>query len=482
MSTNSSSDINLENNMDQPTMYSHHNQQYPETSTGPATTTVPQQFDQTYQQYFFSQSEITGQDQNDTPFQSTMTTAPINHSLNTDAGGNGSLGHHVGGGGIPRAQAMPPAHPASTQQQQQPLPGVDAKAEGKLESVQQASASHPSAGSFDLSEPDSRGSGTTSITTSAIPDHTNLHPKHEEQEDPMRGRTTGRLFNTTFNAATGERLDPAMTSRDPTISAAETTKTHNAQNASDDVITAAHAGHAADAATHERRRSPLVALVDRIRSASRSRSRSRSRSQPRSPSLTRRLSRSLSRHSLDEEDEEEEASGPYKEVKKAQREYLKNLRAEQERQGIIHDWEEEDDYYGGRLGTNHTDNDEDADDSLNQQECLDQSALPMTLNQYADFVRQLTFYGILPIHADQTFPNLEALAIHPSFSASGIHFENDHCSKLLLRHPSITHLVLYNVYIPRSIQLWAAVHHGLKSLRSMTLVNMLVPKNGTVLA
>ncbi|KAF9180674.1 hypothetical protein BGZ51_006051 [Haplosporangium sp. Z 767] len=115
----------------------------------------------------------------------------------------------------------------------------------------------------------------------------------------------------------------------------------------------------------------------------------------------------------------------------------------------------DDDYYhGGHLETKHTDNDEDADDSLDQQEYIDQSALPMTLNQYADFVRQLTFYGTLPIHANQTFPDLKVLTIHFSFSASSVRFENDRRSKFLLLHISITHLVLNNTYISRSIQFW----------------------------
>ncbi|KAF9180337.1 hypothetical protein BGZ51_006052 [Haplosporangium sp. Z 767] len=317
MSTNNSS------NMNQPTTYSHHNQQYPETSTGPATTTVPQQFDQTCQQ-FFSQSEITGQDQNATPFRSTMTTAPVNHSLNTDASGDGSPGY----------QAMSPVHTASAQQQQQPLPGTDAKIGGKLESVQQASAARPPTGPFDLPERGSHNvSGVTSTTASAIPDNTNMHP---EQEALMRGRSADRTFNNTFTATADEHLDPAMTSSCPTISVVDVTTPHKIHIASDDAVKAAHAEHAADAATHGRRRSSFSAFVEKIRSVSRSRSRSRSPSKSRSPSLSRRLSRSLSRHSLDEEEEEEEVSGPYKEVKLAQREYLKNLRAEQERQGITH--------------------------------------------------------------------------------------------------------------------------------------------------
>ncbi|KAF9979491.1 hypothetical protein BGZ75_009624 [Mortierella antarctica] len=319
---------------------------------------VPQQFQPQYQQSFFTQPDIPEpqgrgggggyptQDQSYDPSRAVPS--------NTNAIGDGTPGYHVGGVGLPgsRVELMPQQQqpgfesgmrPASPQ----PVPGSDALTGGQLDSVQHASASRPLVGPFDA-EPSQQPplppqhpfssantSGVSSFTASQIPSSGGtleaaqstapLPPPpsiHLQREASAQGNDLPRSSQGMMGTA-GSGNNNSMS---PTASSTSPETPNKVHIASEGAIAAAQANQAATA--RGRRRSSLAVLVDKIKSASRSRSRS--------TSLSRRLSRTLSRHSLDEEEEEAAAGGPYKDVKLAQKEYLAKLRAEQERMGITH--------------------------------------------------------------------------------------------------------------------------------------------------
>ncbi|KAF9564463.1 hypothetical protein EC968_004486 [Mortierella alpina] len=306
---------------------------------------ILQQFQPQYQQSFFTQPDIP-EPQGREHQNHDQSYDPRATPSNTNAVGDGTPGYHVGGVGVPgsRVELMPPQQPGLGSDMRpaspQPVPGSDALLGGQLDSVQHASASRPHVGPFDpvpsqqppQQQPhsaDMPAAVNSFSTASQIPPSGGTmapqstaplpHPSiHLQREASAQGGDVPRSSQD-MNISSGSSMSPTTSSTTPETP----NKIHIA---SEDAIAAAQANQAATA--RGRRRSSLAVLVDKIKSASRSRSRS--------TSLSRRLSRTLSRHSLDEDEEEAEAGGPYKDVKMAQREYLAKLRAEQERMGITH--------------------------------------------------------------------------------------------------------------------------------------------------
>ncbi|KAF9279840.1 hypothetical protein BGZ68_007656 [Mortierella alpina] len=297
---------------------------------------VPQQFQPQYQQSFFTQPDIPepqGREQNQG-----LSYDPRAVPSNTNAVGDGAPGYHVGGVGVPgaRVELMPQQQGLGSDMRPpspQPAPGSDALLGGQLDSVQHASASRPLVGPFDPVPPQQPSqhplyaadtTGVNSFTPSQIPSTGDTMPQptgplpnpsiHLQREASAQGSDLPRSSQG-MNTSSSSNMDPTPLSPETP---------HKVHIASEGAIAAAQANQAATA--RGRRRSSLAVLVDKIKSASRSRSRS--------TSLSRRLSRTLSRHSLDEEEEEAEVGGPYKDVKLAQKEYIAKLRAEQERMGI----------------------------------------------------------------------------------------------------------------------------------------------------
>ncbi|KAF9108237.1 hypothetical protein BGX29_002380 [Mortierella sp. GBA35] len=327
----------------------------------------PRQFDQQYQQSFFTQP-------NDIPVASssaataTSLAAPGIVPANTNAVGDGSPGFSVGGVGVPGAQVelIDSMRPQSYQQQQplheqliqrqhvqqqhvqqrhvqqqyvqqlqSPIAPADAPVQQsfftqpgdlssiqrqqqytphdiqqqqtkplELDSVQHASASREPVGPFDPAEPPVPP--TIFLQREASMRH--------DQETPATTTTT-----TTNSTSTPIGVASAFTGGAPQVAP------HKVHVASSGAVAAAAAAQAADASTLGRRRSSRAVLADKIRSST---------SRSRSPSLSRRLSRTIPRHSF--EDEDDNAGGPYKDVRIAQQEHLVKLRSQQERDGITH--------------------------------------------------------------------------------------------------------------------------------------------------
>ncbi|KAG0207850.1 hypothetical protein BGX33_006601 [Mortierella sp. NVP41] len=228
--------------------------------------------------------------------------APVQQSFFTQPGDLSSIQHqqqytphdiqvqdatnfHVGGIGAQGAQ----------QQQTKPL---------ELDSVQHASASREPVGPFDPAEPPVPP--TIFLQREASMRH--------DQETPATATIT-----TTNSTSTPIGVASAFTGGAPQVAP------HKVHVASSGAVAAAAAAQAADASTLGRRRSSGAVLADKIRSST---------SRSRSPSLSRRLSRTIPRHSF--EDEDDNAGGPYKDVRIAQQEHLVKLRSQQERDGITH--------------------------------------------------------------------------------------------------------------------------------------------------
>ncbi|KAG0051393.1 hypothetical protein BGZ83_003816 [Gryganskiella cystojenkinii] len=264
---------------------------------------VGQQFEQQYQQSFFAQPDMPESRASAVTSQIEMA-PPATVPMNTNAVGDGAPGYSVGGLGVPGARVeLLPVDTASI-----PAPGQDAVLGGQLDTVQHASASRPPVGPLDPPAPNAAAlAGPPAIQLqrqATVPGH---------QQQAGLQQTPDSLSSVSTTATT------------PTTTTAGAPIVHIA---SESVVAAAAAAHAADAATRGRRRSSLAILSDKIRSAT---------SRSRSPSLSRRLSRTLSRHSIEEGDEEygqDGATGPYADVKQAQKEYLSKVRADQARNNI----------------------------------------------------------------------------------------------------------------------------------------------------
>ncbi|KAF9376290.1 hypothetical protein CPB97_010903 [Podila verticillata] len=264
----------------------------PATTAIPPQEAIPQQFQQSYQQSFFTQPEVPKTDTEGHPLQS----MPSVFTTSTNSTGTGDPGLHVGGVGILGAQA-------------ELLPAT-------LDTIGYASASRPPVGPFDPP------------TQASVPPMIQI-----QREDSMRGHPTPPptgQYNPGQTVAydpqtphhDGGNINMASSSTNTTTTTTNTTDApHKIHIASAEAVAAANA---ADAQTRGRRRSSLAVLAGKLRSMSRSRSRGDSRS----PSTSRRLSRTLSN------EEDEEPAGPYADVKQAQQAYITKLRAEQERDHI----------------------------------------------------------------------------------------------------------------------------------------------------
>ncbi|KAF9927466.1 hypothetical protein FBU30_003222 [Linnemannia zychae] len=205
-----------------------------------------------------------------------------------------------------------------------------------LDSVQHTNALRPHVGPFDPPEKvtttvaplvSTKTTTTTSTTTTTTStSNSPAPPSIVLQRQATSHHDEGMTSSSTSSYA-------AVTSMTSTTTSHADTTPNKIHIASPEVISAAQAAQVANETSRGRRRSSLAVLADKIRNST-SRSRSRSRSSH-SSSLSRRLSRTLSRHSTDGDDEEE-AGGPYKDVKIAQQELIARIRAEQEKQGITH--------------------------------------------------------------------------------------------------------------------------------------------------
>ncbi|KAF9312569.1 hypothetical protein BG003_006155 [Podila horticola] len=269
------------------------------TSIPPHQEAVPQQFQQSHQQSFFTQPDISESINERQEFQGVPSIIPAN----TNRSGTGDPGLHVGGVGVLGAHV-------------EFLPA-------KLDSVENASASRPPVEPFDL--PAQRS--TLNAGDASVPPMIQI-----QREDSMRGHPTplpaGQYKpgqTVTYDAQNphhdGGSVNMTSSTTGITVDPTAPAKVHIA---SAEVVAAADATNAADAETRGRR-SSLAILADKLRPSSRS----RSRGEERSTSLSRRLSRSLSRT-----EDDEEPSGPYANVKLAQQEYINKLRAEQEKNNI----------------------------------------------------------------------------------------------------------------------------------------------------
>lgn len=272
-----------------------------------------QQFEQQYQQSFFTQPNMAGTPATTVTSQQQMA-PPSTVPLNTNSIGDGSPGYSVGGVGVPGAQVevMPLVQP-----------GQDSLLGGQLDSIQHASASRPPVGPLDLPAPAAAAAPIPVYQPELFSQNTGppiiqierqaTMPQQQQQQQP----TQQQQFQQQQQQAGQQTVGAAPVSASPVAPAFS-------HIASESAVAAAAAAHAANASTRGRRRSSLAVLADKFRPSSGSRS----------PSLSRRLSRTLSRHSMDEEEEEYEAGGPYADIKIAQKEYLAKVRAEQAKKNI----------------------------------------------------------------------------------------------------------------------------------------------------
>ncbi|KAK3826231.1 MAG: hypothetical protein JOS17DRAFT_750920 [Linnemannia elongata] len=350
-----------------------------------APTRDPRQFDQQYQQSFYSQPTANGAIQPSSAKIDAEMAAPAVVPVNTNMVGDGSPGFSVGDVDVPgaRVETVDSMQPQAFYQQQQP---IQRQQEQYIQQELVAgNAGAPTQQSFFSQHGDSIPTQQQYAQEAApahhgIADATNFHvggfgvpgaqveylPAISEQQSAITsntGTTTkpGELdtvqhasasrppvgpFDPPAEATTTELAAPptiflqreasmrhdqqtpaqTTTATTTTSSTTDATPPHKIHNASSSAVAAAAAAQAADASSRGRRRSSLAVLADKIRSST---------SRSRSPSLSRRLSRTISRHSL-EDGEDDSAGGPYKDVKVAQQERLAKLRAEQEKNGVTH--------------------------------------------------------------------------------------------------------------------------------------------------
>ncbi|KAF9216302.1 hypothetical protein BGZ59_010265 [Podila verticillata] len=248
---------------------------------------------------FFSQPKIPKTDIEGQPLQPMPSVFPTN----TNSTGTGDPGLHVGGVGVSGAQVERlPATLDTIEHARPPVRSCDPPTEASAPPMIQIQR-----------EDSMRGYST-------LPPTGQYNPRQTVPYDPQIPYLNGG----NINMASSSTTTTTTTNAPPKI-----------HTASAEVITAADAANDDDdddddddAQTRGRRRSSLAILADKFLSASRSHSREASRSS----SISGRLSRTLSWTLSDEE--ENEPTGPYANVKKAQDEYITKLRAEQERNHI----------------------------------------------------------------------------------------------------------------------------------------------------